>query len=287
MQSLEGREPEGLALHAGLGVERLVKAALLVRNPAFLVDFANKDHAWKSLMLLAGFQPTATLGRASRLYTVGVEVGLKRLMDLGVAAGHFDGRDVESFAVARNSAVHGGGEEVDPVVLGGTFVRIVDALLADLGIAPIDHWGPYFEAAVEVKGGEELKLREDVRMRIVYTSEIFEGLSDAAIEESVVRAELTTARAPQHRTHVCPACGNPGLLDGSYLQKVAREEEGDVADQWLFVVNDFWCPACRLGLVGQVQVRLAGLPSEVHVLEGQIPRQRSEASLQASMFEDD
>lgn len=194
-------------------------------------------------------------------------------MDLGAVGDSFDGRDVEAFSAARNVAVHGGGEEMDLEVLIGIFVRIVDSLLDDLSVDRLGYWGPWAHIAVEVRGGEEQRLRDEVRRRIAIASELFESLDEESRAAAVRRAEIATATTPRHLVFQCPACENDGLLGGWYTRRIVSEE---VMDEAVFFVEKFSCSACELWVEGQTEIRLGNVVPSLALYGDEIPQ--SEAS---------
>ena len=65
---------------------------------------------------------------------------------------------------------------------------------------------------------------------------------------------------------MCPACGNPGALNGDVLAEVeAEEHEDEPWYRWFDCTlesNEFRCASCSLKLDGTEEVLAAGLPAE-------------------------
>jgi hypothetical protein len=289
MDAFKDSWPDGLAMHAGLTVERLAKAALLKRSPSFIIDFSNKDHAWRSLLLLSGYPTTNGAGKTPRLHTVSLEVALKRLIDLGATGENLDIKDVELLSAARNAAAHGGGVTHDADAVAGSFVRITDLLLNDLAVDRTAYWAHYYTVAIHIRDGEEKRLKDSVEARINRVADAFAQLPSYALEEAARRSELASATVPTHRTFACPSCGNLGLLDGAYYKRDQSTVDpiNDVPDESLFLVDDFYCPACKLGLHGQLEVRLGSVITSFTVKDEHIPRPRMEKTLREEMFSAD
>ncbi len=73
-------------------------------------------------------------------------------------------------------------------------------------------------------------------------------------------------------SHQCPACNGPGILMGyEWSEEVVDQYPGD--EEYLelvetaYLVEDFYCPACKLQLFGATEVDYAGLPETFEMQE--------------------
>ncbi|MFI8851687.1 hypothetical protein ACIGW3_16050 [Streptomyces sp. NPDC053499] len=109
------REYDEFALHAGVAVERLAKAALVSKNPIYIVEMRGSA---EMLFHLGGHRA------ASKVRTIGAGEAISRLRVLGVLSVD---RQLDLLIDLRNGVAHStGGEEAKSLL--ATLARTVGAL---------------------------------------------------------------------------------------------------------------------------------------------------------------
>ncbi len=110
-----------------------------------------------------------------------------------------------------------------------------------------------------------------VQRRVASHAEAFKKLRYEEKQLRQAAAKLLEQRIEQEGdttrvTHPCPACGNPGSLDGEVLDET--ESEADESEPWwtwfdcTLAASEYWCPSCGLKLQGHEEICAAGLPKD-------------------------
>ncbi|WP_051741129.1 hypothetical protein [Streptomyces xylophagus] len=251
MAAHDRSDHELFALHGGVAVERLAKAALAAKSPALLLEMRGKVDA---LFHLTGVKPSV-----SRVHTVGAGEAIARLRKLDVLPGD---SGLDDLIELRNGVAHATqgdeGRELLP-----TLVRTVELLLADLGVDTTSFWDRWVETVRLALDEARTELERDVRLRIQKARNVFEerfmGLPDDARERfqksqgnvfnMVIMAEENLVLAGTGAR--CPACDSQAEVTMQGLDS----EPGYKA----LTANGLRCSMCHLVISGAAEFEAAGL----------------------------
>ncbi|SEC88502.1 hypothetical protein SAMN05216489_01877 [Streptomyces sp. 3213] len=242
---------ELFALHGGVAVERLVKAALVAKSPALLLEMRGKVDA---LFHLTGVKPSA-----GRVHTVGANESISRLRKLGVLP---EDTDLDDLIELRNGVAHSTqgdeGRELLPAL-----ARTVEIVLTDLGRDLAAFWGCWTETVRLALDESRTELERDVQVRIQQARNIFadrfDGLPDdfaKRFRNDQIKPLGFTLMFVDHLLRAegavkCPACGNQAA--------VAMLGRTDGGGSVKFVVDEVGCPMCQLTLVSSEEFDVADL----------------------------
>ncbi|MCH5677927.1 hypothetical protein [Streptomyces gilvus] len=251
MAAHDRSDHELFALHGGVAVERLAKAALAAKNPALLLEMRGKVDA---LFHLTGVKPSE-----SRVHTVGAGEAIARLRKLDVL---LSDEGLDDLIELRNGVAHSTqgdeGRELLPAL-----VRTAEALLIDLGKDENAFWERWAETIRLALDEARTDLERDVQLRVQKARNVFqdrfEGLPDDALKRFQETQRNTFAMALMtEEKHLlveaittCPAC------DGQ--AKVLMNGRHSANNSGGYTVNGLLCPMCHLTLTGAEEFSAAGL----------------------------
>ncbi|WP_430378412.1 hypothetical protein [Streptomyces sp. B1-3] len=259
MAAHDRSDHELFALHGGVAVERLAKAALVAKNPALLLEMRGKVDA---LLHLTGVKPSE-----SRVHTVGAGEAIARLRKLDVLSSD-DGLD--DLIELRNGVAHSThgdeGRELLPAL-----VRTVESLLADLGKDVNAFWERWAETIRLALDEARTELERDVRIRIQKARNVFEDRFEGLPTDVVTRFQATQRGtfgialiAGENSLTLnaimrCPACDGPAkaIMEGQW-----QREAESTRSTGKFKMNGLLCPLCQLTLTGSDEFAAAGLDLE-------------------------
>ncbi|MEU6651266.1 hypothetical protein ABZ904_17935 [Streptomyces sp. NPDC046900] len=276
------------ALHAGVAVERLAKAALVRMSPAYLVEMRNNNTD-----MLLHFGGALELP-SDKVRTIGAKDALARLRKLQILPAD---SQLDTLIDMRNGVAHASGGAGAKFLIA-TFGRAVEQILEHLDESSERFWGEWIPAVRMGLNERESEVSREVHLRIRQArhrfDERFVGLPEGA-RDLVVGApqrgqgmqigpmalpdggEITIMVASVK----CPACG--GL--GSVMLSPATQSDTGVT----LVPDAYRCDICRLELDSAEEIRASGIeidgapvPSSVSLSYGrtrmpdEIPEQRTE-----------
>ncbi|MFI9172533.1 hypothetical protein [Streptomyces lincolnensis] len=255
-------EYDEFALHGGVAVERLAKAALVKKNPLYLVEMRNGN----SDMLLH-FGGDLEMD-AEKVRTVGANEALKRLRRMGVLP--LDPQ-LDLLIELRNGTAHTtvGGDQARALL--PTLAETVTILLRDVGMSFEHFWGRWSSAvhvAIDKHRGE---VQRDVEVRIKQARHLFEdrfkGLPEEVKEralqrpENVVRAitiKNSNSLLALISTVRCPACDTQAQVK---LVPLSEEPVGAELQPEALA-----CRLCGLQLDSPEEIEAAGIEEAAFVL---------------------
>ncbi|MFD8072145.1 hypothetical protein ACFV3E_05780 [Streptomyces sp. NPDC059718] len=285
MNDHANREFDEFALHAGVAVERLAKAALVRINPLYLVEMRNNNTD-----MLLHFGGGLELP-SDKVRTIGARDALSRLRKLQILPAD---SQLDTLIDMRNGVAHASGGEGAKFLLP-TFARAVQQILGHLGESP-EHFWHHWTSAVRMGLDErESQVTREIHLRISQAQHRFdrrfEGLPQGA-RDLVVGAprpgqgmeigpmplgdgsEITILVASVK----CPACG--GLA--SVMVSPTSQSNTGVA----LVPTAYRCDICRLELDNYEEIKASGLDmdgvlvppmaDQLAIRSEQFPEQRSE-----------
>ncbi|MET8114043.1 hypothetical protein [Streptomyces prasinus] len=248
-------EYDEFALHAGVAVERLGKAALVKRNPVYLLD-TNKGNP--DLLLYFGGHLDMD---ADKIRTVGAKDAIKRLRSLGALP---PSPQLDKLIELRNGTAHTTVGDQAKALLP-TLAETIALLLEDISM-PVEHfWGRWSSAIHVAIDKHRDEVQRDVQVRIRQARNRFEdrfGNLPSNLLEGVqaplrgLRSEWFAAGihketgrpGPPMGWFPCPACGNKALA-------MLRSRDEDAEDE----LDTFSCTLCGLNLTGVDEYAAAGL----------------------------
>ncbi|TMU90489.1 hypothetical protein [Streptomyces sp. DASNCL29] len=256
-------EYDEFALHAGVAVERLAKAVLVMRNPLYLVEMRNGNAD-----LLLYFGGDLALDTA-KVRTVGAKEAIQRLRRMGILP---SGSKLDLLIELRNGTAHTTvGDEAKTLL--PTLAETVAVLLTAIGTSFRAFWGRWSRAVIVAVDKQLDEMRRDVEIRIDQARHLFEdkfrGLSKdvkaqvlAASEPHVPRFDpgldarwLDELPGGGHYFHLatvdCPACEGPATVRLLPSGKDTISSSMDI----------LYCDLCNLHLTGQDEVKASGTRS--------------------------
>ncbi|RRR86989.1 hypothetical protein [Streptomyces sp. RP5T] len=258
LQAHRDQDDEVFVLHAGLSIERLLKAALANTNPVLLMETgAVKDD--RVLLHFAGLRPIG-----ERIRTVSASAALARIRSAGWLP-----KDpaLDELIELRNGVVHLGPTDSDSADVLATFGRTTNTLLAHLGLDPVDYWEAW-KSLIDISLNDQLeRVERDVKRLIEQARHRFAErialLPDSAVQ--LLQEHAGLGSIPGFPTeedgliifgHVtCPGCENPNavvLLTSNQLGRASRTERRAA-------YAGYACSLCSLVLPTIEQMDAAGM----------------------------
>ncbi|MEV5289910.1 hypothetical protein AB0K64_01555 [Streptomyces sp. NPDC053741] len=255
-------EYDEFALHAGVAIERLAKAVLVKKNPAYLIEFRNGNP--DMLLYLCGDLEL----EIDQVRTVGAKDALKRLRRLSVLG---PDPQLDLLIEIRNGAAHTSTGDKAKSHLPTLAVNI-GALLRDLGLpepAFWDRWTSAVGVAVDQKRSE---IQREVEIRIKQARHLFEdrfvGLPEGSKEAILASPEqvgglmlgpMTIKNGEKTMFMLtvipCPACGAKASLSFAPL---GRSSTGRLELE----PEALQCRLCGLELNGAEEIKVSGADTD-------------------------
>jgi hypothetical protein len=244
------KEYDEFALHAGIAVERLTKAALVVRNPLFLVEMRNGNTD-----MLLHFGGALEIDK-EKVRTVGAKEGITRLRRMTVLPAD---PQLDLLIDLRNGTAHTTGNDAAKVLMP-VFARTVEVLIADTGQDLKDFWGRWAQALSFAVTEQEDEILRDVQIRMAQARHAFDdrfaGLPDRTLEAIGEEFTATGVLFPSFANELwsitqCPACSYRALA--MVVVDVDRDKCVNA------VTYGVHCSFCKLILTGPDEVRASGI----------------------------
>ncbi|MER6236551.1 hypothetical protein ABT185_10855 [Streptomyces clavifer] len=265
-------EYDEFALHAGVAIERLAKAVLVKKNPAYLIEFRNGNP--DMLLYLCGDLELDL----DQVRTVGAKDAIKRLRRLSVLS---PDPQLDLLIEIRNGAAHTSTGDKAKSHLPTLAVHI-GALLRDLGLPESAFWGRWTSAIGVAVDKKRSEIQRDVEIRIKQARHLFEDrfkdLPEGTAAQVLTAAEprvprfdpglnarwLTELPTGDHYFHLatvdCPAC------KGLATVRLLPSDRGSIPS----CMDVLYCDLCSLYLTGQDEVKASGTRSPFQ--SNRIPR---------------
>lgn len=253
-------EFEEAALWAASALELLAKAALAKVSPLLVADPLDDG---KSLLVAAGL--SADVARFKSIPAKAVFSRCAR------AFPPFNEQEAARIAKMRNEELHSALSPFTGVDEEGWWQRYwaQAVLLVDAQDETVrDLVGSVSESVVEdhlARNSENVKRRVRTMLERARRRWELAATSRDAAAEIAQLVSRTGFDGDFHGTTQCPACGEPGRLQGDYVEdsEVEYDYEDGTALELLTVLSEaFECDTCGLRLVGAEYVTAAGLPEQ-------------------------
>ncbi|MFD3491470.1 hypothetical protein ACFWWB_12965 [Streptomyces sp. NPDC058690] len=150
-------EFDEFALHAGVAVEKLAKAALAAKNPVYVAEI--QRNSADMVMHLGGH---VHLDK-KKVRTVGATEAINRLRKIGVLQAD---TDLDLLIEMRNGAVHAAPDSTLAKGMISPFARTIETLLSDLSRPLDDFWGRWTQAVKDAVDKQRNAVYQDVQLRI-------------------------------------------------------------------------------------------------------------------------
>ncbi|MGW9356336.1 hypothetical protein [Streptomyces diastaticus] len=267
-------EYDEFALHGGVAVERLAKAALIKKNPVFLVEMRNGP---SDMLLYFGGHLKMD---PEKVRTVGANEALRRLRRMAVLPSD---PQLDLLIELRNGTAHTTVGDQAKTLLP-TLAETVVVLLADIGISVNQFWGRWATAVNVAVDKERNDIQRDVEIRIRQARHRFEdkleglptGSKDHILGETAEKLEIVgVARGDDQllallSTIPCPSCKATARVK---IVPMEAEEPG-----LTLRATALHCFVCQLDLhtpdeisAASVDIEDALLPTSVHTMRDTTP----------------
>ncbi|KIF67100.1 hypothetical protein HY68_35820 [Streptomyces sp. AcH 505] len=284
MEAHAKEDQEVFLLHAGVSVERLAKATLVLVHPTLLAEVNGKDDM---LLHFAG----AVREPPVRLRTIGASAAIGRLRKMDVLPQKTKGEAdaLDGLIELRNGVAHlGTGEYVEDYL--GTFTATVDSLLQRVGRDCGSFWEPWSDTVQLVLDDRADRLQKAVRLRIdqaryrfqtrfgEFSVGALDSFAKTKSERGLIVLEVGPTKALFQTLSQCPACEQ----DSAHLFLAAREDipmfDMDLTAEGLL------CGLCEFRLTSTDEVEAVGLPTTVQLSVENLTRIDVEAPGPAEHF---
>ncbi|MEU6449586.1 hypothetical protein [Streptomyces sp. NPDC046979] len=150
-------EYDEFALHAGVAVEKLVKAVLAAKNPVYVAEIRNNSA--DVIMHLGGHVQL----NVEKIRTVSATEAIKRLRKMGVLQ---TDTDLDLLIEMRNGAVHAAPDSSLAKGMISPLARTIETLLDDLSWPLDDFWGRWTKGVKAAVDEQRDAVFQDVQLRI-------------------------------------------------------------------------------------------------------------------------
>ncbi|MFJ3359587.1 hypothetical protein [Streptomyces anthocyanicus] len=150
-------EYDEFALHAGVAVEKLAKAALAAKNPVYVAEIRNNSA--DVIMHLGGHAQL----NAEKIRTVSATEAIKRLRKMGVLQ---PDTDLDLLIEVRNGAVHAAPDSTLAKGMISPLARTIETLLEDISWPLDDFWGRWTNGVKAAVDEQRDAVFQDVQLRI-------------------------------------------------------------------------------------------------------------------------
>ncbi|MFE7762926.1 hypothetical protein [Streptomyces sp. NPDC057438] len=240
-------EYDEFALHAGVSVEKLAKAALAAKNPVYVAEIRNNSA--DMVMHLGGHVQL----NEEKVRTVGAMEAIKRLRKIGVLK---PDTDLDLLIEMRNGAAHAAPDSTLAKGMISPLARTIETLLDDLGKPLIDFWERWTEAVEAAVNEQEDQVFRDVQLRIIQArhafADRFENLPPGAKERALTMPQSHVVDSAEFQMGVpvlktsggeCPACGARAVLIFTPTHTTSTHAH--------YSPNGFDCSLCTFKVWGQ------------------------------------
>ncbi|MGY5534260.1 hypothetical protein [Streptomyces sp. C-3] len=255
-------EYDEFALHGGVAFERLAKAVLVSKNPAYLVEMRNGNS--DMLLYVCGDLKEPP---KNGVRTVGAMEAIGRLRSLGVLS---KDEQLDTLIALRNGTAHTTvGDEAKSLL--PALAENVEALMRHLNQPSHAIWGRWSSAIGAAVDKQRNELQRDVEIRIKQAKHLFEdrfkGLPEGTMEKVLKQPRPSEGMTINPiimkngerflfmiRWAYCPACGGTGSMTLRPVAGAGLDVE--------MGPESFECGLCGLRLVNPEEVKASGVDVE-------------------------
>ncbi|MFE2433347.1 hypothetical protein [Streptomyces sp. NPDC059409] len=244
-------EYDEFALHGGVAFERLAKAVLVSKNPAYLVEMRNGNS--DMLLYLCGDLKE----KPKNVRTVGATEAIGRLRSMGVLA---KDEQLDTLIALRNGTAHTTvGDEAKTLL--PALAANVEALMTHLNQPPHAIWGRWTSAIGTAVNQQRNEIQRDVEVRIKQARHLFEdrfkGLPQGVREHAISSELHVTTAAFDYVVEIdgktlpssiitpggaCPSCTADTTLLFGMVNRTAGQTQ--------YAPHGITCHVCGLSLHG-------------------------------------
>ncbi|MGN8131512.1 hypothetical protein [Paenarthrobacter sp. 22069] len=261
------------AFSAGSSVELLAKSLLASVSPVLLAASNNTD-VWSLLRFAGATVPEGEMPSGAKVKSIDANQSIERLRYLRMIPIPWSQGDSAAVFEVRNAAAHMG--LVDREALSSAMrlvVRFSEYARIRLDQGTDEWWRKNLGLVVEQLLDEGLsELQRGVQAKLASARLRYEEDWGARPPE-LVKPLLESVRYPRPEGsfssmyRVCPVCGHLGLAYGytseeECLVELPHPDGGFWMNPYLGV-TEFDCSSCRLHLVGDAELRAAGLDGQM------------------------
>ncbi|MET7847647.1 hypothetical protein ABZT48_05260 [Streptomyces avermitilis] len=246
-------EYDEFALHAGVAIERLAKAALFKMNPLYIAS---------------GKVQVVTEQKKFTIHTITMSEALRRLAQLGI------GKVTPSLQLLielRNGTVHAsGGDEAKAHI--PTLAKAISAMLEHLEISEHAFWERWMSVINVAVNEQSSEIERDVQLRIKQARHSLDArLKGLPLPKKIRMPEKSGFSFffqdvnPDTDQDVVSVSGNTGC-PACNRQALVKAEPDATSPEATMVAVALSCPWCQLQLSSAEEIRAAGVDLE-EVLE--------------------
>ncbi|MFF4467951.1 hypothetical protein ACFYZ3_00180 [Streptomyces sp. NPDC001599] len=252
-------EYDEFALHGGVAFERLAKAVLISKNPAYLVEMRNGNS--DMLLYLCGDLKQKP---KSGVRTVGAMEAIGRLRSMELL---MQDKQLDELIALRNGTAHTTvGNEAKALL--PALAENVQALLKHLKQPTNAFWGRWTSAIGAAVDKQRSEIQRDVEIRIKQAKHLFEdrfkglpeGSKDKVLKDPRPKETMAFDRIVMRNNEkvllwikgvLCPACGGKGSMTLTPIATAGSDAE--------MVPDSFECHLCRLELNNVEEIEASGV----------------------------
>lgn len=246
-------EYDEFALHAGVAVEKLVKAVLVSKNPVYIAEI--RSNSADMVMYLGGHIQVAE----AKVRTVGAAEAIKRLRKIGVLQ---PDSQLDLLIEMRNGAVHTSPDSGLAKGMISPFARTIETLLNDLGRPMVEYWERWTDTVKNAVNEREDQVLRDIHLRIAQARHrLDDRLAGLPLPEEVrspKRPGFSFAFVtgdPDADVEVVSVTGDPGCPACGRQALVTVERSSTVGGPLPVALT---CPWCQLHLNSAEEIRASG-----------------------------
>ncbi|GAQ61431.1 MULTISPECIES: hypothetical protein [Streptomyces] len=241
-------EYDEFALHAGVAVEKLAKAALAAKNPLYIAEPRNTD----TTLYLGGHLQMDE----DKVRTIGARDSVVLLRKIGVLQ---PDSQLDLLIAMRNGAAHAAPDSAKAKGMISPLARTIETLLGDLGKPLDEFWERWTDAVKNAVNEQEDQVFRDVQLRITQAKHAFDDrfaglraevkeraltVPKSALSEWVETVEIKSGSVPVLKASAgdCPACGGRGVLTFEPTHQTGTDTH--------YSPNGFNCSMCAFRVDG-------------------------------------
>lgn len=260
-----------VAVDAGTALEHLVKASLVARSPALIVDLRSES-SFQSLLSLLGMSSQPL----QQVRTVSSRDALQRIKSFITSPA--SERDLRTLVDVRDGTVHAAmSDELEESLLVA-FAQHVNALLSDQGKDRSEFWGSQLGVVDALLSDASDKVKRHVDVLLAGARARFEKRYGS---ESPEVMELLREVEPDREIYVgttmlvsCPVCQTPAALIGTEDFRPSEPSPSPGRRVFHIDIEGLSCRVCGLRLRSKAEMIAAGLWASMDITPADPDSQR-------------